>query len=299
MPGIRPTSLRSAFRLRAKGLKVVGFACIFSLLPLVSALSAGQEPALPFRVGERLIFQIFWFGVPTGESEMVVTERTTYIGTPVLRFTSTARSNKTFSLFYPVDDRFESLWDPVERHPLFYRLRQREGSYRSRKRIVLDQENNFAFYQRNNDPAWGYVIRYGTQDALSSLYHLRSMNRASVQPGDRVLVSAFASGKNWMTEVRIEAREVIQTRWGKIPTLRIRPKIKYIDGPLRAKGKVRFWATDDRYRIPVRMQSVVMIIGRVRAELIRAAGIAEDSLLAQAIRKAHARKAPHERTARR
>ena len=76
-------------------------------------------------------------------------------------------------------------------------------------------------------------------------------------------------------------------------------KIKYTDGPLRAKGKVRFWATDDRYRIPVRMQSVVMIIGRVRAELIRAAGIAEDSLLAQAIRKAHAGKAPHERTARR
>lgn len=123
------------------------------------------------------------------------------------------------------------------------------------------------------------------------------MNRASVQPGDRVLVSAFASGKNWMTEVRIEAREVIRTRWGKIPTLRIRPKIKYTDGPLRAKGKVRFWATDDRYRIPVRMQSVAMIIGRVRAELIRAAGIAEDSLLARVIREAHAGKAPHERTA--
>ena len=87
-----------------------------------------------------------------------------------------------------MDDRFESLWDPVERHPLFYRLRQREGFYRIRKRIVLDRENKFAFCQRNNDPAWGYVIRYGAQDALSTFYRLRSMKRAPVRMQSAVMI---------------------------------------------------------------------------------------------------------------
>ena len=58
---------------------------------------------------------------------------------------------------------------------------------------------------------------------------------------------------------------------------------------MRVKGTVFFWATDDRYRIPVRMQSEVMIIGRVTAELIKASGIPKDSLIARTIQKFKAR----------
>ncbi|MFQ5692680.1 MAG: DUF3108 domain-containing protein [Nitrospinota bacterium] len=289
-------------------------AALLTLLSVASGAggprdAAAAEDPLPFRVGERLTFAITWFGISAGTSELSVAERTVYAGTPVLRLTSITRSNGFISAFYPVDDRFESLWDPVERHPLFYRIRQREGTYRSRKDVILDQESNWAFYKRNDDPAWGYVIRYGVQDALSSLYHLRALGgghaagghvrggRASgghtpggrIRVGSRIRVLAFASKKNWESVVHIEAREVLRTRWGKIPTLRVRPKIAYHEGPFRRKGEVVFWATDDRYRIPVRMSSVVMVIGRVTARLVKAEGIAEDSLLARAIRKSRTR----------
>lgn len=243
------------------------------------------EDWLPFRVGERLRFAVSWFGIPAGTSELAVAERTTYRGTSVLHLTSTARSNRVFSLFYPVEDRFESFWDPVRGYPLYYRLRQREGSYRSRKEVILDQESNLAYYKRNEEPAWAYVIRYGVQDALSSLYKLRALRRPA-EAGSRARILAFASKKNWETEVHIEGRETLRTAWGEVPTIRVRPRITYHEGPFRRKGEVLFWATDDRYRIPVRMTSVVMVIGRVTATLTHAEGIAENSLLAKAIRKA-------------
>ncbi|MBI2881798.1 MAG: DUF3108 domain-containing protein [Candidatus Tectomicrobia bacterium] len=273
-----PPSVRSLLRIPAAA------AALWALAGACGGAAWAEGP-LPFRVGERLTFSVTWFGIPAGTSELSVAGRTTYAGTPVFRLTSTARSNEVFSLFYPVDDRFESFWDPAKGHPLYYWLRQREGSYRSWKRVVLDQESNLAFYKRNREPAWGYVIRYGVQDALSSLYKLRALP-GEVGAGSRVRVLAFASKKNWETEVRVEARETLRTAWGEIPTLRVRPRIAYAEGPFRRKGEVLFWATADRYRIPVRMTSAVMVIGRVTASLTDAQGIAEDSLLAEAIRRA-------------
>ena len=237
---------------------------------------AGAE--LPFRVGERLVFAIGWAGIHAGTAELAVDGEEEFEGVPVLRLTSKARSAPFISQFYPVEDRAESLWDPVGGFSRFYQIHQREGRYRRKLRILLDQEENIALYYRNLEPGRAALIPYGVQDALSSLYKFRTF---SSSVGSRHIIPTFASRKHWDVEVQVQGREVIETPWGGLPALRVKPDLRY-EGLFRHRGEILFWVTDDRYRVPIRMTSQV-VIGHFTATLIEAYHLKEDSLLARAI----------------
>ena len=206
-----------------------------------------------------------------------------YRGRSVLRLTSTARSSPFISRIYPVEDSAESLWDPAGGFSRRYRIRQREGRYRRQLEIFLNQEERMALYYRNQDSRRIFFIPHGVQDALSTLFKFRTFP-ASV--GSWRTVPTFASRRSWDVEVEVEAREVIETPWGKLPALRVKPKLRY-QGIFRHMGDVLIWVTDDPYHVPLQMKSRVLI-GHFTATIIEAHHLPEASLLAQAIRrKAH------------
>ncbi len=226
MPGIRSGSLRSVFRLRVKGPRVAGSARILSLLLPAPAPSVEQEPALPFRVGVRLTFQISWFGIPAGESEIAAAGRATYIGAPVLRLISTVRSKQDLLAFL-------SRGRPV-REPL--------GPRRAPPSLLLP-------------PAARGILPDPEADRP--------------RPGEQIrLLSTEQRPRLGLCHPLRCAGCPLQLLPPPLDEARFRPDAERGDDYRPREGRVD-----------------------------RPAGIAEDSLLARAIRRARAGKAPHERTA--
>jgi hypothetical protein len=83
--------------------------------------------------------------------------------------------------------------------------------------------------------------------------------------GKSVYVDVFDSRKLWNVEVQVLRRERIKTKLGEFDTLVIKPLMKS-EGIFNRKGDVYIWLTDDKKRIPVKLESKVPI-GSITATL--------------------------------
>ena len=228
------------------------------------ALEARAETPPPFANGELLVYRIAWMGIPAGHATMAVRPLLDRDrgNRRVYHIVSTARSNEMVSLFYPVDDRTDSYMDARGLYSLWFKLRQREGRYRSDKEIRFDQQAHRALYIHNGKAEWFDTVPE-VQDALSGLYFLRTL---TLEPGRPVTIPVFDSRKNWQVEVRVLQREEVVTPAGTFRTVKVKPLLKS-EGIFRRKGDVHIWLTDDARKIPVKMKSAVKI-GSITATLV-------------------------------
>lgn len=237
---------------------------IFGLSLLIFfSLAESTIPASPsLWIGERLVFELTWFGINAGWATLEVKEKIDYNGKEVIRVVSTAQSNKFISVFYKVDDRTETFIDPLEKYPYRFILRQREGRHKTDKEIIFNQEMSKAVYIKDGKEKT-FDISPKAQDALSAFYYLRTLD---LKVGDTVYINIFDSGKNYVAEVKVLKKERIDTPLGSFNTICVKPMLQ-TEGIFQRKGDVYIWLTDDDRKIPVMMKSSVKI-GPVTAKLI-------------------------------
>ena len=162
-----------------------------------------------------------------------------------------------------MNDRVESYFDLQQLVPRLYRMRLKEGSYRSYREVTFDQEQHQATHSKNSQPPQTVPTVAAVQDALSALYVVRTL---PLQVGESVSVPIFDRGETWHTEVQVLARERLKLPFGTIDTLKVKPLLRTA-GIFRREGELFVWLTDDKRRIPVQMQSRITI-GAITARLI-------------------------------
>lgn len=214
-------------------------------------------PNSSFGVGERLEFSISYGPIVAGNAVMEIKEITRYNNHKCFRLVSTAKSNKFFSLFFKVDDRVESLMDVYGLFSLHFEKHLREGKYRTDRYVDFDQKQHLAFADGDTIPVQEYV-----QDALSSLYYVRTLN---LQVGNSVFVENHSDKKNYSLEVRVLKREKVRVPAGEFDCLVIEPMLR-ASGIFKHKGKLTVWLTDDQFKIPVLMKSKVAV-GSIASKL--------------------------------
>lgn len=224
-------------------------------------------PPFPYRVGEELTFDLTWMGIKGGTARMAVREKTTWAGTPVYHLVTTAESSPLVSAFYRVEDRIDSFVDSRGLFPLFFQSRQREGKYRGSKDIIFNPARGKATYRKNRDPVEVFSVPPKVQDALSSFYYLRTL---PLKPGESLRIETFDSKKTWSVEVRVLGREVLNTPWGRVEALEVKPRLKF-QGIFRHKGDILIWLSEDFQHLPLRMESKVAI-GSIAATLVQIRG---------------------------
>ena len=257
----------SSFSLRFNlFLAITVLATIVASAPLVSsATTDGQPPApaaLPFVNGERLSYDVTWLGMRAGIATMVVQEGLTAGGRPQLTFSMTARSSPTVTKFYPVDNRGVSQVDLDSFLPTHMTFARREG-----KRF-----NDFDYTFRHTEGLVTAVkdgksdelaIPADAQDAMSCLYYVRKV--LPFVPGASLSMTVHHDKKNYKMDVRVEALETVEGRWGKRETARV-VVIMPFQGIFLNEGNIRVWFTTDEHRVPVRMKAKV-VVGSIVAEL--------------------------------
>ncbi|MDH4162380.1 MAG: DUF3108 domain-containing protein [Nitrospirota bacterium] len=202
-----------------------------------------------------MTYTISWSKVFSAGTAVMEVRREKADGRELLRIVSTARSIGMVDSVYPVRDTVQSLFDPRTRQSLSYFLDQSHGKRKKKRELHFDRERNKVTY-RADGVQEVLDIPAQTQDALSSLYYLRS--RQDLEPGKTIVFDVHDSGKNWAVEIQVLGRERIKTPVGEFDTIKVRTYPKY-EGVFMHKGEIFMWLTDDSRRVPVLMKSTITI----------------------------------------
>lgn len=227
------------------------------LLCLTSSGSAFQIP-------EQLEFEVSYAGIPAGRAVQEVKQ----VGDEI-QIVSTAKSADWLKLFFPVDDRIDSILNSGAPPnyigvPRLYRERISEGWTRFQKDAVFDRhklEVTTTDHIKKSETTSKITKR--TYDPLSSFFYFRTI---PLQVGTSYFIDIFDCKKLWNTEVHVLRREELVTPLGKFKTVVIKPILKF-QGIFARTGDMFIWLTDDDRRIPVQMQSKVRI-GSITATLV-------------------------------
>ena len=212
-------------------------------------------------VGEHLEFEITYSFYSAGTATMSVLDVVPVNGGNCYHIQTTARSNDFISTFYEVRDTVNSYIDTQGIFSRRFEKKLREGRYKADRYedfypdrlIALNTIEKYALTE----------IPLYVQDILSSLYYVRTFD---LEVGRNVEVVTYADGKVYPLNILVHKQEEVTVPAGTFTCLKIEPLLQS-EGVFRQKGKLVIWITDDKYKIPVKMESKV-IIGSIASKLL-------------------------------
>jgi len=211
---------------------------------------------------EEMHFTISWTGgLKIGDLTLILKQ----VGDEEYEINARITDYGLFKFFYPVDDRFVTLVRGQFKLPYQYDVLQKEGRGSvTRRQSLYDQENMVVTYRKNDFPALTFDIDKAVHNEFSSFYITRSME---LEPGSSFVVPTFADKKVNEGKVAVKGREDVDSPFGRVETLVVMPLMKF-KGLFEKDGDTVIWMTDDRCRVPVKINSKILI-GSLTAELDR------------------------------
>jgi len=261
----------STFAQKLISISIVLLLPLFGRLPASDTLSAmrpsdpvsaGSEPAIsavghiePLRNGFLFPRQILRY---QAEYRLwtagVATIRVEQIGTQQ-HVAGTAESTGVVGLLFRVQDRFDSYFDTHSLCSQSLNKHTEEGSRHRETNIVFDykigkavlNETNLKTNQKKREE---HDIPPCVTDVVSGILYVSSL---PLQPGVSYSFPLNDGGKTVTIQAHVEAREQIQTPAGTFQTVRVGPEGDY--GPLKNRGRIWIWYTDDAQHLPVQMKA--------------------------------------------
>ncbi|MBI5418107.1 DUF3108 domain-containing protein [Candidatus Poribacteria bacterium] len=210
-------------------------------------------------IGECLSYKIFWMNFHAGDTVMKVEEDAFQNGEKCYKLVTETYSSRYVSFFYPVKDRVTSMVDKKKFLPYVYEKSLNEGNYREKKVIKFDYIKGEA-----TDKDSIYKIPKWVQDPFSAIYYFRNL---PLEIDKDVSFDVFDGEKNFKLLIKVIKKETIKVPAGIFNTIKIEPIVAGAKGLFKHEGKIYVWVSDDEKRIPVLIESGVLI-GAISVQLI-------------------------------
>ncbi len=168
---------------------------------------------------------------------------------------ATAEASGAVALLFHVQDRFDSWFDARTGCSSRILKHTEEGLHKRETNLVFDATHGRSILDERNLRSGETKHLEGDSpacvtDVLSGIYYLASQR---LDPGYSYLLPVNDGAKNFAASAWVEGREEIKTEAGSFHTVRV---VIYSDrGPLKGRGKVWVWYTDDAQHLPVQMRS--------------------------------------------
>ncbi|HEY6939368.1 MAG TPA: DUF3108 domain-containing protein [Terriglobales bacterium] len=169
----------------------------------------------------------------------------------------TADTSGFINLLFAVHDKFRTTINPRNFCSLAVSKSTQEGSRRRETEVHFDYARLKSLLQEK-DIRTGAVkhvehpIPGCVTDVMSGFYYVGSLPLA---PGQSFVFPVNDGGATGEITATVEAREQVKTPAGTFPTFRVRAIAT--GGPLKNKGRVWVWYSDDAQRIPVQLKAKV------------------------------------------
>lgn len=236
------------------------------LSPAVAGCCHALE-ALPFQVGEKITYQLKWGVIPAGRVVLEVLPHTSINGLPARHFRMTIRSAGFIDTIYKVRSSFDGFTDLMLQHSLRYHKKQREGSSRRDVVVHFHPDPQTSQYHNQKKRARAPIaVPPGCFDPFSVIYFCRLFDPAAYE----FLERPVSDGKKWkMGRVTNRGRETLLIDGKEYDTFVLEPDTKDLSGVFKKSrdANLFIWMSSDQRRIPVKVQSKV-VVGSFTAEMI-------------------------------
>ena len=236
------------------------------LSPPAGGRAAASTRALPFQTGERLTYVLKWEAIPAGEAVLEILPPVNVAGAQCFHFTLKASTNAFVDLFYKVRDCVDAFADCDLQASRLFLKQQKEGPTQRNVRVEFDWGSRQATYSNFGRMRPAVALLPGTLDPLSALYFCRSQDPAR---SERILRPVTDGKKCVIGRARILGRRSISTPCGTYDAYLLEPDLAHVGGVFKKSpgAKIKVWISADQRRLPVRVESRVLI-GRFIAELV-------------------------------
>lgn len=242
--------------LRATALGFVTIVCVAAsaqnptatIGPTAQILAPG--PNYQFPEGQAYVFIVEWHLFTAGTA----TVRLDSAGS-AKKVTASADSAGVVNMVYGVHDHFEARFDPNTFCSLGVTKHTEEGLHKRdtqvnfdypRRRSVLREKNlkTGESKQIEND------IPPCVTDVITGFYYVASL---PLKQGNFFTFPVNDGGKTAEVTAQVEGKEQLKVPAGSFSTIRVSGEAN--SGPLKGRGKVWVWFTDDASRTPVQMRA--------------------------------------------
>ncbi len=232
-----------------------------------------QSAKKAFIRGELLTYGAFYDSYLTGKvkagkaSMEVKFQGKSMDGRQTYHIVGEGRSTAAFSLFFHVNDRFESYVDEETLLPVFFFRKTHEGDYKYHDEVKFNQLTGSYSSTRKNGK-----MPPGTHDIVSAIYYIRTLDFSDMKPGDAQPVTFLLDDSVYTSVIRFEGVDTLAIDIGIFRCLHFKPMV--VTGNVFSQPyPMDVWVTDDKNHIPVLAKSGV-IIGSVKMELLEYRGLA-------------------------
>jgi hypothetical protein len=181
-------------------------------------------------------------------------------GKTVYHITGTGNSNASYDWIYKVRDRYESFIDTSTMMPLKFLRDVEDGKTKKFEQISF----NHAAGTVTTDSGT-FKIPSCVQDVLSCIYYSRNINFSKFKKGDKIGFRMFLENEVHELYIRYLGKETVRTKFGKFKAIKFKPLL--VEGTIFSGGeKMTVWVSDDSARVPVRIESTILI-GSIKVDM--------------------------------
>jgi hypothetical protein len=210
-------------------------------------------------------YDVFWSGrIKIGELSLQLIASDTCSDCYTIDAAITSKGS-VIDAIYPIEDRHLTLIHGRERLPYSCEIWQKQGrNYTAHKNIVYDQENFRLFKQKTGNEGESFVFDGVVHNEFSAFFASRVMDLRRDKP---IIVPTFGDDDRVEVVVVTLAEDFLkETLLGDVHTLKVSPVLTF-SGLYDKKGDTVIWYTSDECRVPVRIQSK-LVIGSLTAALV-------------------------------
>lgn len=224
---------------------------------------------MPFRIGERVVFSLRYFGLRAGDLGITTLPMKVVNDEIAYHFKMDAVSNRSFAFVYTVDDYAETFVGVKGFRPFNYLIKMEQKDRVGENKALFDWETLTGYTweraitkkgEEKKDYEW--QIQEGSQNVISALFYLRTLD---LDVGKSFQIPVAHRGKNLDMTVVVEKKEALRTSFGRINTVVLVPTFE-LDGAFKQVGDIRVWLTDDDQKLPVQIQAKIKI-GTINAHI--------------------------------
>jgi hypothetical protein len=222
-------------------------------LVLSGAVLADGDEAIPFSVGEKLTYQIYWGPFVVGRGTLEVAGIEPIDGHDCYHLVAKAKTSGLIEWLFPVDSTAESWLDRTGLFSRQYREDRTEGKHHRKNDTHYDYaakeivNTNLVNGHVHHTPLDQHVI-----DVVSSLYCVRTQ-KLMLDAEQTMLINS--GDTNYVVTIRPDLRKSMWVRpVGDIQALRIEPT-PTLDVVSANNGHMWFWISDDSRRLPLLVNS--------------------------------------------
>ena len=234
-----------AYLLEAEGVRVLG------------PESLREAPGrFPFRIGERITYDVGWWGIPVGQAELEIARLVAWRGQRLAHVVARARTNEFFSTFYEIRDRSESWIDIDALRTVRTATHTHHGEKETWEEVEFDWATHYIHVveeKRHAERVKMAVLDAGPflYDTFDVFYALRSL---PLEPGFAAELPIYASRKVYGLHIDVEKTGVREDEvLGAVEALLVRP-YDSLDGKPQDDGAGQVWVTAGPPHVPLSLR---------------------------------------------